>query len=242
MPSAEEEIAIQSSMDVNGLTKERYLSYWQEKLLIDTMAVDTADDIANKMAAVETLQTSDWLEALSDTKLKLIGVIDFSKGYRFCPQKDDDDLEGWDKVEYAIMALHMFVLRRKLTSQGIFKQAIYPIERQADNEQREIETGVKNAATCEDNWKKSSDKAAELNLVNVSKHIAKQYHDKSVLPAESIFMYTPEHMTIYNAYMTERAEVAGEPGIGHVRDITRISYCSGTKAHIKSIAMEWDLS
>ena len=232
---------IQTSMDANGLTEERYLSYWQEKLLIDTMAVDTADDIANKMAAVETLQTSDWLEALSDTKLKLIGVIDFSKGYRFCPQKDDDDLEGWDKVEYAAMSMHMFVLRMKLTSHGIFKQAIYPIERQVDDKQREIETGVKNAATCEDNWNKSSDKAAELNLVNVSKHIAKQYHAKLLLPTETIFMFTPPHTSLYNKYAEERTNVVGEANVGLVKDITKIAYCSGASAYIKGIAMEWVL-
>ena len=52
-------------------------------------------------------------------------------------------------------------------------------------------------------------------------------------------MYTPQHMAIYNAYATERAKVAGEPGIGHLRDISRISYCSGIQAYIKGIAMEW---
>lgn len=110
-----------------------------------------------------------------------------------------------------------------------------------DNEQREIETGIKNAATCEDNWNKSSDKAAELNLVNVSKHIAKQYHDKLVLPAESIFMFTPTHMSMYNKYAEERASIVGEGDVGFVKDITKILYCSGATAYIKSIAMEWVL-
>ena len=54
-----------------------------------------------------------------------------------------------------------------------------------------------------------------------------------------MFMFTPQHMAIYNVYVMEREKIAGEPGIRHVRDITRISYCSGAMAYIKSIAMEW---
>ena len=68
--SVEEQTDIQNSMDANGLTEERYLNYWQEKLTIGTMPVDTPEDIANKLEAVETLQKDDWLEALESTKQK----------------------------------------------------------------------------------------------------------------------------------------------------------------------------
>ena len=237
--SVEEQTDIQNSMDANGLTEERYLNYWQEKLTIGTMPVDTPEDIANKLEAVETLQKDDWLEALESTKQKLINVLDFGKGYHFCKQKEDDDLEGWDRVSYADLGLHLSIVTKKIKSQGIFQQAIYPVIRAVENDQREIETGVKNAVTNEDNWKKSTEKAEEANLKGVTKRIAGSYYNKTILPSESIDMYTPQHMAIYNAYATERAKVAGEPGIGHLRDISRISYCSGIQAYIKAIAMEW---
>ena len=148
-------------------------------------------------------------------------------------------MEGWDRVSYADLGLHLSIVTKKIKSQGIFQQAIYPVIRAVENDQREIETGVKNAVTNEDNWKKSTEKAEEAKLKGVTKRIAGSYYNKTILPSESIDMYTPQHMAIYNAYVTERAKVAGEPGIGHVRDISRISYCSGIQAYIKAIAMEW---
>ena len=235
MLTPELEKEMQVAMKSAGLKEDAYVDYKKEALSIDAMDMDVAG-IDDKMKAIEALQRHEWLVQIETFSKKMEKHFDFQAQYIYCDQNSDG--EGWAKVDFEDLSIHLAVIMQKLTSKGRFSQAIYPLENQTVDSQTEIETGAKNANLCDMNWTKSRAKQQEAKLTNATSAIGEAMYN-GMSPSSIIEPSSPACVLIHKLFLELREEVLGEQHVSYMKDVAAISYSSGTQAFIKAQAMEW---
>ena len=173
---------------------------------------------------------------MDEADIKMKRVVDFGRGYLYCPS-DDGLNSSWDDVSYADIATHVGVMFAKVQSKRIFAQAGYPTASSDGHSQKEIETRAANSNACDLNRDKSKQKAFDLKLTGVSAQIGQaMYNNMSV--SSHISPFSPNHEAMNEPYQDARRMALNRKDVGDPRCMTTISYCSGTLAFLQSVGME----
>ena len=97
---------MKEAMNVLGLKEKIHAKYTTALEEVEAMDESNDDDIAAKLAQKLQLEKHEWKTLMEEADIKMKRVVDFGRGYLYCPS-DNDLNSSRDDVSYADIATHV---------------------------------------------------------------------------------------------------------------------------------------